>query len=216
MNVEILICLANCSPAELISTSFHTKHRFYESYWLFHCLRIHWFFSLIVFSTDAGKGKAASVWCADSTDISTKRGSKNRYLAGRSSQAHAWKAAELEGWHKPVERLFLSPAPLLGGHLFLIQRGFDLFASASASSIYKGHEREWVIHLSVCMWVCMCVLGLTYFCCTDVRLAFKPHKYNCRHRPTVACFPHVDRTNVRTQNVSNTKYEHKSSVIVLV
>lgn len=109
MNVETLICLTNCSRAKLrISTSLRTKLRFYESYWLFHCLRIHWFFSLIVFSTDTGKGKAASVWCADSTDISTKKGSKNRYLAGRSGQGHAVKSCRVRRVTKPVERLFLS------------------------------------------------------------------------------------------------------------
>lgn len=162
MNVEKLIYLTNCSRAELrISASLRTKYRFYESYWLFYCSRIHWFFSLIVFSTDTGRGKAALNRCADSTGVSTEKGSKNRYLAGQSSQGHAVKSCRVrEEWHEPVERLFLPPARLLGGgHLFLVQRGFDLFASASASSIYKGHEREWVIHLSVCMWVfsvCVC------------------------------------------------------------
>lgn len=150
--------IANFRRAEQrITTSLRTKFRFYESYWLFYCLRLHWFFSLIVFSTDAGRGKAASNWCADSTDISMKKGSKNRYLAGWSNKDTRWKAAVLEEWHKPVERLFLPPARLLGGgHLFLARRDFDLFALASTSSIYKGHEREWVIPLSVCTWVCEC------------------------------------------------------------
>lgn len=154
MNVEKLIHPANCSRAELrISTSLRTKYRFYERYWLFYCSRIHWFFSLIVFSTDAGRGRAASNWYAR-VDIFHKERIQKQ-IPGRIEQP---RTSCREQWHKPVERLFLPSAQLLGGgHLFLTQKCFDLFASASASSIYKGHEREWVIHLSVCMWVCMCV-----------------------------------------------------------
>lgn len=96
---------------------------------------------------------------AQIADVSTKKGAKNRYLAEDGAVKDTqWNAAELQEGHKPVERLFLPPARLLGGgHLFLAHGGFDLFASASVSSIYKGHEREWVIHLSVCICVYLCV-----------------------------------------------------------
>lgn len=129
----------------------------------------------------------------------------------RAAKDTRWKAAELESSDtKPVERLFLPPARLLGGgHLFLAQRGFDLFASASASSIYKGHEREWVIHLSVFTSVCVYVFDLTYFCCTDMRLAFQPHKYNCRHSCMRRFFPRVEKA--RENVCENTKYVHNST-----
>lgn len=132
-----------------ISTSLRPKYRFYESYWLFLMLEDTLIF-LFVFSTDAGSGKAASNWCRKHRRFHKGRIQKQTHLAGRSSQGHG----ELGEWHKPVAPIFLPPAqPLGGGHLFRVQRGFDLFASASVSSIYKGHEREWVIHQCVCVCV---------------------------------------------------------------
>ena len=99
MNVEKWISPANCSRAGVrISTSLHTKYRFYESYWLFYCLRIHWFFSLIVFSTDAGRGKVASNWCADSTGIFHKeRDPKTDTWQDGAAKDRPWKRCGVRG-----------------------------------------------------------------------------------------------------------------------
>lgn len=106
-----------------------------------------------------------------------------------------WKAAVLEEWHKPVERLFLPPAQLLGGgHLFLARRDFWSFCIG----IHFLHlQRPWkgMSNSSICVYVSvwLCVCGcLTYFCCTDMRLAFLPHKYKWRHGHKVV----VERANV--------------------
>lgn len=88
-----------------------------------------------------------------------REGSKNRYLAGRSSRGRAVKSCR--SYRSGINLLSDSSSPLLGcwgeDTCFLCTEGFDLFALASASSVYKSHEREWVIHLSVCMWVSICV-----------------------------------------------------------
>lgn len=155
--------LANCRQAEVrISTSLHAKYRFYESYWLFYRFRIHWFFPLIVFSSDTGRGKAPSNWCADSTDVSRKKKKKEKEKQDpkadtwqdRSAEDTAGRSCRVGGVTRTCWAT-LPPSCLAAGRRTLVScaQGFDLFALASVSSIYKGHEREWVIHLCVCMWV---------------------------------------------------------------
>lgn len=76
---------------------------------------------------------------------------------GRSSQGRAVRSCRVRGVTQTCWATL--PPSCLGcweeDTCFFAHGGFDLFASASASSFYKGHEREWVIHLSVCMWVCI-------------------------------------------------------------
>lgn len=146
--------MANFRRAEQrITTSLRTKFRFYESYWLFYCLRIHWFFSLIVFSTDAGRGKAASNWCADSTDISMKKGSKNRYLAGWSNQGHAAKSCSVRGVTQTCWAT-LPPSCSAAGRRTLVSRteGFWSFC-IGIHFLYLQRPWKGMSNSSICVYV---------------------------------------------------------------
>lgn len=178
------MALCYFSPAEQRTTnSLNAIHRFDESYWLSYCLRTHWFFSLIVFSTNTRRGKAASEWCTDISEYlphrkhpktDTCQDHANEHRQERSCRAGAGAGAGVARtcWATlPSSRTAARRRTLVS-----LREGFDLFALASASSIYKDHEREWVIHLSVFLRTRACVC-LTYFCCPDMGLAFLHRKY---------------------------------------
>lgn len=131
---------------------------------------------------------------------------KQLHLAGRSSQGHAVKSCRVRGVTRTCWAN-LPPSCSAAGRRTLVSRA-EGFWSFCIGIRFLHLQRPWkrMSNSSICVHVCarVCVLGLTYFCCTDMRLAFQPHKSNCRHRHTAAwgaCW--CQYSHLKTLNMCN-------------
>lgn len=113
-----------------------------------------------------------------------KTGSKNRHTwRDGSRRGHAAKISTAEGvtWTCWAKSSSFQVARLpKGGHLFLALRVFFFFFWSFSISIRSLHlQRPWkrMSNSSISACVCVFVLDLTYFWCTDIRLAFQLQKY---------------------------------------
>ncbi|KAG7486105.1 hypothetical protein JOB18_024900 [Solea senegalensis] len=97
-------------------------------------------------TADTGRGKARLQ--TDAQTFPQRKDPKTDTFQDGAAKDTPWKqkTEKLQSWRSDTNLLSDSSSLLLGcgeeDTCFLRTGSFDLFASASASSIYKGHERE--------------------------------------------------------------------------